>query len=163
MRFHIPLHTSPSLKVTDVGRPHLRVQLTDYWAYLLEVGLVDDGDLLYTMLHKALPTHGYYSIRFDPTCWFGKFIRRLPLTHFLTFTMQVMYYNLWTRQTYFLQRRIRPHLLSKQKPVSLHKLMRYRLKLTTPSHQSTLLYFHLPISLHYLLLQLRFPQFPSSN
>ena len=146
MRFHIPLHSKPALKVTDVGKPHLRVQLSDFWEYLLGVGLVDDGDPLYSLLKKALPAFGHYSIRFNPATWFGKFISHLSLYHFLPFTMYVMSYNLWARSLYFLQRRIRPHLLKpKLSKTPLFKTMSSRLKLRsqpTSIPPSNLLHFH---------------------
>ena len=138
MRFYIPLDTRPSLKVTDVGKPHLRIQLSDFWAYVLELGLVEDGDYLYTFLKQHSISHWYSSIRFNPSTWFGKFVLQLSLDHFLPFAMYAMYHNLWIRHPYFLHRRIRPHLLQPnfhtiKHKVSLHNLLRNRLKLSTSS------------------------------
>ena len=152
MRFLIPVHNRPSLKVTDVGRPHLRVQLGDFWPFVLAAGFLDDGDYIYQTLKRCSQTHAPYSIRFNPTTWFGKFLLRLPYHDFLEFTIYAMFQNLWFRKPYFLQRRIRPHLLQpKTKPrKSIRKLICFRLKPSTSPPQPSLPFypnktsFHLP-------------------
>ena len=144
MRFLIPVHNRPSLKVSDVGSPHLRVQLGDFWPFVLAAGLVDDGDYIYQTLNLCYQTHGSHSIRFNPTTWFGKFLLRIPYHFFLEFTTCAMYQNLWLRKPYFLQRRIRPHLFHSKTRlrIPLRKLIRHRLQPPQSPPQSTLPHPH---------------------
>ena len=147
MRFLVPLGVKFSLTVSDGGWPHIRIQMSDLWDFFMEVGATDSDSYHYRFLHKYSQTQPTKSLRYNPTSWFGKAIRRVSLPNFIIFTQGVMFYSAWTRNYYYLQRRIRPHLLQKLKPkIPFHKLIRFRLipplKPTTPltpsfSHKST--------------------------
>ena len=123
----------PGLLVEDVGRPHLRVKICDIWTFFLEVGVVDDGCPLYTFLSRYCHSHAYTSFRFNPSCSFGKAMLKLPLIELLSAISSFIVANIWIQKPYFLQKRIRSCLLSKKhRNISLHKLIRFRLKPIPP-------------------------------
>ena len=140
MRFELPYSSPfPRLQVEDVGWPHLRVKMSDIWTYFLEGGMVDDGCHHYKFLSSFCQTHAFNSFRFNPTSPFGKSILKCSFFYRTTVIHALILASLWIRHPYFLQRRIRPKLLStKHSLTSSRKLIRFRLKLTTPPHKSTL-------------------------
>ena len=138
MRYLVPIDVKMHLVVSDGGWPHIRIQVSDMWNFLLDAGAAEPDHYHYRFLSKYAQTQPTKSIRYNPTTWFGKAIRRLPFSQFLVFTEAIMYYSAWTRQPYYLQRRIRPHLLQPnfhtiKHKVSLHNLLRNRLKPSTSS------------------------------
>ena len=135
----LPPHSSsiPRLQVEDVGRPHLRVKMSDIWTYFLEAGVVDDGNPFYTFFSSYCQTHAYNSFRFNPTSPFGKAILKIPFYHRLDVIQSCILASIWLQKPYFLQKRIRHCLLCKPQSPITNNLIRLILKQPTSQPQHT--------------------------
>ena len=139
-----PLTSLPKLLDEDVGRPHLRVKMSDIWTYFLEAGVVNDGNPFYTFFSSYCYTHANNSFRFNPLSAFGTLILKIPFYHRLDIIQSFILASIWLQKPYFLQKRIRKRLLCKPQSPITNKLIRLTLKqpTTQPPHTQPILQTH---------------------
>ena len=125
------LTSPPKLLVEDVGRPHLRVKMSDLWTYFLEAGVVNDGNPFYTFFSSYCQTHAYNSFRFNPISPFGKTILKIPFHPRLGLIQSCILASIWLQKPYFLQKRIRRSLLCKSLFPITNNLIRLTLQQST--------------------------------
>ena len=92
------LTSPPKLLVEDVGRPHLRVKMSDLWTYFIEAGVVNDGNPFYTFFSSYCYTHANNSFRFNPLSAFGILILKTPFYHRLDIIQSFILASIWLQK-----------------------------------------------------------------